>query len=168
VDLGRVFSVAIAEVVRRLLSCFRVPARLTLHLLPTCLDDAFWEGLDFVLNALDNIQARKYTDSKCVFHLKPLFESGTLVRRERVVIQLEWCFGVLVAWCRFCVALSCCCLRLRYKGEETVSLCFFSPPPTGHSGELRHLPAAQDSLLQVSQVPFFLPFEVLLVGLCCS
>lgn len=39
-------------------------------------DDNFWDGLDFVLNALDNQQARKYTDSKCVLHNKPLFESG--------------------------------------------------------------------------------------------
>jgi len=51
-------------------------------------DDAFWEGLDFVLNALDNIQARKYTDSKCVFHLKPLFESGTLGTQANSVICL--------------------------------------------------------------------------------
>ena len=41
-------------------------------------DDAFWNGLDFVVNALDNQQARQYTDGKCVLHLKPLFESGTL------------------------------------------------------------------------------------------
>ena len=41
-------------------------------------DDAFWDGLDFVVNALDNQQARKYTDGKTTLHLKPLFESGTL------------------------------------------------------------------------------------------
>jgi ubiquitin-activating enzyme E1 len=40
--------------------------------------DSFWDGLDFVVNALDNQQARKYVDSKCVIHKKPLFESGTL------------------------------------------------------------------------------------------
>jgi len=41
-------------------------------------DDAFWSGLDGVCNALDNIKAREYTDSKCVFFKKPLLESGTL------------------------------------------------------------------------------------------
>ena len=41
-------------------------------------DDAFWDGLDLVVNALDNAQARKYVDGKCVLHQKPLFESGTL------------------------------------------------------------------------------------------
>lgn len=41
-------------------------------------DDRFWEGLDMVVNALDNVQARLYVDSKCVYHCKPLLESGTL------------------------------------------------------------------------------------------
>jgi ubiquitin-activating enzyme E1 len=38
----------------------------------------FWSSLDGVWNALDNVKARKYTDSKCVFFEKPLLESGTL------------------------------------------------------------------------------------------
>jgi ubiquitin-activating enzyme E1 len=41
-------------------------------------NDKFWENLDFVTNALDNVQARLYTDSKCVYYRKALFESGTL------------------------------------------------------------------------------------------
>lgn len=41
-------------------------------------DDAFWEGLDFVTNALDNVDARTYVDRRCVFYRKPLLESGTL------------------------------------------------------------------------------------------
>jgi ubiquitin-activating enzyme E1 len=40
--------------------------------------DIFWDGVDFVVGAVDNIKARQYVDSKCVFHTKPLFESGTL------------------------------------------------------------------------------------------
>ncbi|CAM9851397.1 unnamed protein product, partial [Ectocarpus sp. 12 AP-2014] len=40
--------------------------------------DKFWEGLDFVTNALDNVKARLYVDSRCVFYGKPLLESGTL------------------------------------------------------------------------------------------
>ena len=38
----------------------------------------FWSKLDLVVNALDNIKARLYVDSRCVFFGKPLFESGTL------------------------------------------------------------------------------------------
>eukprot|EP00475_Leptophrys_vorax_P000539 TRINITY_DN102_c0_g1_i1.p1 TRINITY_DN102_c0_g1~~TRINITY_DN102_c0_g1_i1.p1 ORF type:complete len:1081 (-),score=373.56 TRINITY_DN102_c0_g1_i1:63-3305(-) len=41
-------------------------------------DDAFWSSLDGVWNALDNVKARQYTDTKCVFYEKPLLESGTL------------------------------------------------------------------------------------------
>ncbi len=40
--------------------------------------DNFWESLDFVTNAVDNIKARQYIDTRCVFYKKPLFESGTL------------------------------------------------------------------------------------------
>lgn len=41
-------------------------------------DDHFWEGLDVCWNALDNVQARQYTDNRCLFYSKPLLESGTL------------------------------------------------------------------------------------------
>lgn len=51
-------------------------------------NDRFWENLDFVVNALDNQIARKYVDSKCVTHLKPLFESGTLGTQANSVICL--------------------------------------------------------------------------------
>lgn len=38
----------------------------------------FYESLDGVCNALDNVEARLYMDSQCVFYKKPLLESGTL------------------------------------------------------------------------------------------
>jgi ubiquitin-activating enzyme E1 len=41
-------------------------------------NDSFWQGLDVVLNALDNVNARLYVDSRCVYFGKPLLESGTL------------------------------------------------------------------------------------------
>ncbi|KAM9938105.1 hypothetical protein OXX80_002392 [Metschnikowia pulcherrima] len=40
--------------------------------------DEFWEPLDFVTNALDNVDARTYVDRRCIFYKKPLLESGTL------------------------------------------------------------------------------------------
>lgn len=40
-------------------------------------DDDFWNSLDGVWNALDNIHARHYTDGKCIIYGKPLLESGT-------------------------------------------------------------------------------------------
>jgi ubiquitin-activating enzyme E1 len=41
-------------------------------------NENFWEGLDGVTNALDNVEARTYVDRRCVFFMKPLLESGTL------------------------------------------------------------------------------------------
>jgi len=41
-------------------------------------DDAFFNSLDGVTNALDNVDARKYVDRRCVYYRKPLLESGTL------------------------------------------------------------------------------------------
>ena len=51
-------------------------------------DDTFWDGLDLVVNALDNAQARRYVDGKCILHQKPLFESGTLGTQANSVICL--------------------------------------------------------------------------------
>ena len=41
-------------------------------------NDQFWESLNFVVNAVDNIKARLYVDQQCVWYEKPLLESGTL------------------------------------------------------------------------------------------
>ncbi|KAI9830618.1 MAG: hypothetical protein M1819_005428 [Sarea resinae] len=41
-------------------------------------NEEFWEELDGVTNALDNVDARTYVDRRCVFFRKPLLESGTL------------------------------------------------------------------------------------------
>ena len=44
-------------------------------------NDEFWNGIDVVVNALDNIKARQYVDRRCVFYGKPLLESGTLATK---------------------------------------------------------------------------------------
>ncbi|XVF20358.1 hypothetical protein REPUB_Repub11eG0191300 [Reevesia pubescens] len=41
-------------------------------------NDAFWENLTVVINALDNVNARLYVDQRCLYFQKPLLESGTL------------------------------------------------------------------------------------------
>ena len=41
-------------------------------------DDKFWNEMDVITNALDNVDARTYIDRRCVFYKKPLLESGTL------------------------------------------------------------------------------------------
>jgi len=41
-------------------------------------DDGFFNDLDGVANALDNIESRFYMDHRCVYYRKPLLESGTI------------------------------------------------------------------------------------------
>lgn len=53
-------------------------------------DDQFWDSRDFVVNALDNMIARKYVDAQCVLHHKALFESGTLGTQANSVVCLPF------------------------------------------------------------------------------
>ena len=59
-------------------------------------NDKFWESLDFVVNAVDNVKARLYVDSKCVWYEKPLLESGTLgtkANSQMIVPHQTLCYG---------------------------------------------------------------------------
>jgi len=49
-------------------------------------DDTFFEALDGVANALDNVEARQYMDRRCVYYRKPLLESGTLGTKGNVQV----------------------------------------------------------------------------------
>jgi ubiquitin-activating enzyme E1 len=49
-------------------------------------NDTFWDGLTGVTNALDNVEARKYVDRRCVFYSKPLLESGTLGTKGNIQV----------------------------------------------------------------------------------
>jgi ubiquitin-activating enzyme E1 len=53
-------------------------------------DDEFFEGLDGVANALDNIDARMYMDRRCVYYRKSLLESGTLGTKGNVQVVLPF------------------------------------------------------------------------------
>ena len=51
-------------------------------------NEDFWEGLDFVTNALDNVDARTYVDRRCVFFRKALLDSGTLGTKGNTQVVL--------------------------------------------------------------------------------
>ena len=51
-------------------------------------NDAFFDGIDIVTNALDNVAARQYMDQRCVYYCKPLLESGTLGTKANVQVVL--------------------------------------------------------------------------------
>lgn len=49
---------------------------------------SFYENIDIVANALDNVKARNYVDSRCVLFNKPLLESGTKGTKGNVQVIL--------------------------------------------------------------------------------
>ncbi|XP_064473449.1 ubiquitin-like modifier-activating enzyme 1 isoform X2 [Ornithodoros turicata] len=51
-------------------------------------NDDFFEALDGVTNALDNVDARIYMDRRCVYYRKPLLESGTLGTKGNVQVVI--------------------------------------------------------------------------------
>jgi ubiquitin-activating enzyme E1 len=51
-------------------------------------NETFWESLDGVTNALDNVDARTYIDRRCVFFRKPLIDSGTLGTKGNTQVVL--------------------------------------------------------------------------------
>ncbi|XP_077464525.1 ubiquitin-like modifier-activating enzyme 1 [Stigmatopora argus] len=53
-------------------------------------DDNFFESLDGVANALDNVDARLYMDRRCVYYRKPLLESGTLGTKGNVQVVIPF------------------------------------------------------------------------------
>ncbi|KAG0169689.1 SPS-sensor component ptr3 [Apophysomyces sp. BC1034] len=53
-------------------------------------NDDFFESLSGVTNALDNVEARKYMDRRCVYYRKPLLESGTLGTKGNTQVVLPF------------------------------------------------------------------------------
>ena len=49
-------------------------------------NDDFWNKIDVVVCAVDNVKARQYIDNQCVWYEKPLFESGTLGPKGHVQV----------------------------------------------------------------------------------
>jgi len=47
-------------------------------------DDDFWTKQDFIINAVDNVKARRYIDRKCTWYGKNLIDSGTLGTKAHV------------------------------------------------------------------------------------
>ena len=59
-------------------------------------NDEFWANKDLIINALDNVNARLYVDSRCVYFGKPLLESGTLGTKcntQNVIPQMTENYG---------------------------------------------------------------------------
>jgi ubiquitin-activating enzyme E1 len=53
-------------------------------------NDEFFNSLDGVANALDNVDARIYMDRRCVYYRLPLLESGTLGTKGNVQVVVPF------------------------------------------------------------------------------
>ncbi|KAK7060226.1 E1 ubiquitin-activating protein [Paramarasmius palmivorus] len=53
-------------------------------------DENFFDSIDAVTNALDNVKARLYMDQRCVFYKKPLVDSGTLGTKGNVQVVIPY------------------------------------------------------------------------------
>ncbi len=53
-------------------------------------DDDFWDNIDVVLNALDNVDARLYVDKQCVAYQKALVDAGTLGSKGNVQVVVPF------------------------------------------------------------------------------
>jgi len=96
--VGKSKSQTACEVARGFNSSLNVEGHTTLVAPETeiVFNDPFWESLDFVVNAVDNIKARLYVDARCVWYEKPLLESGTLgtkANSQMVVPHKTLCYG---------------------------------------------------------------------------
>lgn len=87
-DVQRAKSVTAAKAIRKMNPDVRVVAHENRVGPETekVYDDAFFENLDGVANALDNVSARIYMDRRCVYYAKPLLESGTLGTKGNVEV----------------------------------------------------------------------------------
>jgi len=79
-DIGKPKSQTAANVATKINPQFKVKAMQEFVASSTehIFTEDFWDNLDIIIGAVDNIKARMYIDSKCVWHQKPFLDSGTL------------------------------------------------------------------------------------------
>jgi ubiquitin-activating enzyme E1 len=91
-DIGQQKSTTAAKAVQKMNPAMKVKSW-NVKVAPdteAILNNAFWENLSGVCNALDNVQARLYVDSRCVFYGKSLLESGTLGTKGNVQVVVPF------------------------------------------------------------------------------
>eukprot|EP00048_Salpingoeca_helianthica_P014885 m.224042 g.224042 ORF g.224042 m.224042 type:complete len:1016 (-) comp16384_c0_seq1:92-3139(-) len=89
-DVGKLKSEAAAAAVKVMNPHVHITARNTRVGPDTepIYNDTFFSRIDGVCNALDNVEARRYMDLRCVFYRKPLLESGTLGTKGNTQVVL--------------------------------------------------------------------------------
>jgi ubiquitin-activating enzyme E1 len=89
-DVGKFKSIAAQEAIQRLNPKVHIvvhTSKVGDQTKESYFDDKFWsDGVDVVLNALDNVEARLFIDSQCVANKKPLIDAGTLGAKGNVQV----------------------------------------------------------------------------------
>jgi len=87
-DVTKHKSVTAANAIQRMNKDINIKP-FTLKVAPETEDvfnNPFWQSLDGVQNALDNVPARLYVDGRCIFYKKSLLEPGTLGPKGNVQV----------------------------------------------------------------------------------
>jgi len=98
-SVGKNKAITAADAARKMNPDFHVEAyqeRVSAENNSTVFTDSFWDSLDLVINALDNVPSRMFVDSQCVYYGKALLESGTLGTKANtlpVIPQLTESYG---------------------------------------------------------------------------
>ncbi|CAF3462528.1 unnamed protein product [Rotaria sp. Silwood1] len=91
-DISQMKSKVAAEAVRKMNPNINIDAYIdpvgpeTEHLY----SDDFFEQLNGVVNALDNVKARQYIDRRCLYYQKPLIDSGTMGTKASVQVVVPF------------------------------------------------------------------------------
>lgn len=92
-DIQKSKSVVASNIIRKMREMIKIKA-LQLKVCPETeseiFNDSFFDNQDIVVNALDNIPARRYVDSRCVTNQKPLVESGTMGPKGHVQVIVPY------------------------------------------------------------------------------
>jgi ubiquitin-activating enzyme E1 len=91
-DIGQYKSIVAAREVMKMNPDVKVTPHINKvgHETESIYDSKFFDSVTCVFNALDNVIAREYVDSRCVAHKKPLIESGTLGTKGNVQVIIPY------------------------------------------------------------------------------
>ena len=97
-DIGKSKSKIACQETKKLnhkFNCIYMQARVGLEN-EKIFNDKFWEKQVYIINAVDNIKARKYIDKQCTFYEKPLIDSGTLgtqAHTQIIIPHITTCYN---------------------------------------------------------------------------
>lgn len=89
-DVGKSKSMTACKAVKEInpeFNCYTLNNRIGIET-EDIFDEKFWESQDYIINAVDNLEARIYISNQCLIYKKILLDSGTLgtIANSQVII----------------------------------------------------------------------------------